>query len=263
MSLEKYIKSPQAIEKMRVASSMVAQVLERIEPHVQSGVTTNALNDICHHIISDEFGAYPASLNYRGFPKSVCISVNHVVCHGIPSDKVLKKGDIVNVDILVKHDGYHGDSSRMYYVGEPSIKARRVCEVAQQCLYLGISMVKPGVGLKSIAAAMQAHAEKQRMSVVREFCGHGVGEVIHEPGFQVLHYDSADIEDQILLEGLTFTIEPMINFGKRGVKTLPDEWTVVTKDRSLSAQWEHTLLVTADGVEVLTARQDEKGKLPC
>ncbi len=263
MNVEQYIKSSDAIAKMRVASRMVADVLVMIEPHVQPGVSTGVLNDICHDYIVNELQAYPASLEYKGFPKSVCISVNHVVCHGIPGEKILKKGDIVNIDVLVLYDGYHGDSSRMYYVGEPSVKARRVCEVSQECLYLAINKVKPGVNLKTIGQAIQDHAEKQRMSVVREFCGHGVGEVIHESGFQVLHYDEDGIDDIILEPGLTFTIEPMINFGAAGVKTLPDGWTVVTKDHSLSAQWEHTLLVTDDGVDILTIRPEEEGKILC
>jgi methionyl aminopeptidase len=263
MGLERYVKSDDAIKKMRVACQMVAEVLTMIAPHVQPGVSTQELNDICHDYIVDELKAYPASLEYKGFPKSVCISVNHVVCHGIPAAKVLKKGDILNIDILILHEGYHGDSSRMYYVGEPSIKAKRLCEVTQKCLYLGIELVKPGVSLKAIGQVIQTYAEKQRMSVVREFCGHGVGEVIHESGFQVVHYDDDSIEDTILLPGLTFTIEPMINFGKAAVKTLPDQWTVVTKDHSLSAQWEHTLLVTDDGVEVLTLRDEEIGKIGC
>lgn len=260
---DQYIKSEDAIKKMRVASQMVAQTLVMIEPYVKPGVTTDELNQICHEYIVHELDAYPASLGYKDFPKSMCTSVNHVVCHGIPSDKRLKKGDIINIDILIEKEGYHGDSSRMYYVGEPTVKGRRVSEVCQACLYLAIAMVKPGASLKAIGKAIQQHAEAARMSVVREFCGHGVGELIHEPGFQVLHYDEDGIEDVILKKGMTFTIEPMINFGKAAVKTLPDGWTVVTKDHSLSAQWEHTLLVTEDGVEVLTIRPEEEGKIPC
>ena len=263
MSLERFVKSPEAIAKMRVVNQMVAQTLVMIAPYVEAGITTKALNDICHAYIVDELNAYPASLGYRGFPESLCTSVNHVVCHGIPSDKKLKNGDIINIDILILYEGYHGDSSRMYYVGEPSVKARRVCEISQECLYLGIAMVKPGVNLRDIGAAIQAHAEKNRLSVVREYCGHGVGEVIHEQGFQVLHYDEPGISDAYLLPGMTFTIEPMLNFGGKAVKTLPDQWTVITKDHSLSAQWEHTLLVTDDGVEVLTVRPEEEGKIPC
>ncbi len=263
MSLKSYIKSDDAIAKIRHSCQLVAKTLTMIEPYVVPGVTTQELNDRCHNYITQDLQARPSSLGYSGFPKSVCISVNHVVCHGIPSEKKLKLGDILNIDILIEKDGYHGDSSRMYYVGEPSVKARRVCEVTQACLYGAIRMVKPGVCLRDIGRYIDQHATKNRMSVVKDYCGHGIGDEIHEAGFQVLHFDSPELDDKILLPGLTFTIEPMLNLGKPEVKTLGDDWTVVTKDRSLSAQWEHTLLVTQDGVEVLTLREEEKGVLVC
>lgn len=249
------IKSPEEIEKMRTAGRLAAEVLEMIGPRVQIGVTTDELNQICHDYIVNEQQAIPAPLNYHGFPKSICTSVNHQVCHGIPSQKTLKKGDIINVDITVIKDGYHGDTSKMFYVGEPSILARRVCENSHECLLKGIALVKPGAHLGDIGHAIQVHAEKNKFSVVREYCGHGIGEEFHEDP-QVLHYGSPGTGVE-LAEGMIFTIEPMINTGKRHVKLLPDKWTVVTKDRGLSAQWEHTILVTADGHEILTKRSEE------
>ncbi len=240
---------------MRVAGRLAAEVLEMIAPHVQPGVTTDELDRLCHDYIVNEQQAVPAPLNYHGFPKSICTSLNHVVCHGIPSDKKLKKGDIINIDITVIKDGYHGDTSQMFFVGEPSIKARRLVEVARECLVVGIKMVKPGVRLGDIGHAIQQYAESHNFSVVREYCGHGIGKEFHEEP-QVLHYGSP-ATGAILKPGMTFTIEPMINAGKRNVTLLPDDWTVITKDRSLSAQWEHTILVTEDGVEVLTLRQGE------
>lgn len=249
------IKSPSEIDKMRVAGSLAADVLDVIDPHVQPGTTTDELDRICHEYIVEYQAAIPAPLNYHGFPKSICTSVNHVVCHGIPSDKVLKDGDVVNIDITVIKDGYHGDTSKMFYVGEPSVKAKRLVETAYACLKIGISLVAPGARLGDIGAAIQKHAEARNFSIVREYCGHGIGTVFHEEP-QVLHYGTPGTG--IVLEpGMTFTIEPMVNAGKRHVKLLPDEWTVVTKDRSLSAQWEHTVLVTDSGFEVLTARPDE------
>lgn len=249
------IKTADEIEKMRIAGRLAAEVLEMIEPYVQAGVTTDELDKICHDYIVNEQQAIPAPLNYHGFPKSICTSVNHVICHGIPAEKRLKKGDIVNVDITVIKDGYHGDTSKMFFVGEPSIQARRLCKVSQECLYLGIEMVKPGVKLGDIGHAIQAHAESSNYSVVREYCGHGIGKEFHEEP-QVLHYGTPG-SGITIEEGMTFTIEPMINAGKRNVKLMKDGWTVVTKDRSLSAQWEHTILVTADGHEVLTRRKEE------
>ena len=249
------IKTPEEIEKMRVAGRLAAEVLEMIGEYVQPGVTTEELDQICHDYIVNEQGAYPAPLNYRGFPKSICTSVNYVVCHGIPGPKQLKKGDIINIDVTVKKDGYHGDTSKMFFVGEPSILAKRLVKVTQECLYLGIDMVKPGVRLGDIGAAIQKHAEAQYFSVVREYCGHGIGAEFHEEP-QVLHYGKPGT-GMALQEGMTFTIEPMINAGKRHTKVLPDDWTVVTKDRKWSAQWEHTLLVTPDGCDVLTKRSEE------
>ena len=249
------IKTPQEIEKMRVAGRLAAEVLEMIAPHVQAGISTDELDRICHDYIVDVQQAIPAPLNYHGFPKSICTSVNHVVCHGIPAEKLLKKGDIVNLDITVIKDGYHGDTSQMFFVGEPSLKARRLVEVARECLLLGIRMVRPGVTLGDIGHAIQQHAEAHQYSIVREYCGHGIGQDFHEDP-QVLHY-GAPGTGLVLEPGMTFTIEPMVNAGKRNVTLMRDNWTVITKDRSLSAQWEHTLLVTEDGYEVLTLRQDE------
>ena len=249
------IKTPDEIEKMRIAGRLAADVLQMIEPHIQAGMTTDELNQICHDFIVDEQNSIPAPLNYRGFPKSICTSINHVICHGIPGNKKLKSGDIMNIDITVIKDDYHGDTSKMFFVGEPSIRAKRLVQITYECMKLGIDMVKPGVRLGDIGHAIQQHAESSNYSVVREYCGHGIGREFHEDP-QVLHYGQKDT-GLIIEEGMIFTIEPMINMGKRHVKLLPDEWTVVTKDRSLSAQWEHTILVTADGHEVLTRRDEE------
>ncbi len=244
------IKTPEQIEKMRVAGHLAADVLKMIEPHVKAGITTGELDRICHDYIVNEQKAIPAPLNYRGFPKSICTSVNHVICHGIPGDKKLKDGDIVNIDVTVIKDGWHGDTSRMFTVGKPSIRAQRLIDVTYEAMKLGIEMVKPGVRLGDIGHAIQQYVEKNRFSIVREYCGHGIGQTFHEEP-QVLHYGTPGTG--LMLEtGMTFTIEPMVNAGKRFSKLLPDGWTVVTKDRSLSAQWEHTLAVTDDGFEVLT-----------
>lgn len=250
------IKTPEEIEKMRVAGRLAAEVLEMIEPHVVAGITTDELDAICHDYIVNQQQAIPAPLNYHGFPKSICTSVNHVICHGIPSNKRLKKGDIINIDITVIKDGYHGDTSKMFYIGKPPILADRLSRLSYECLQMGIRMVKPGVHLGDIGHAIQTHAEASNFSVVREYCGHGIGAKFHEEP-QVLHYGKPGTGMQ-LQAGMTFTIEPMINSGKRDVKLLPDEWTVVTKDHSLSAQWEHTILCTDDGYEVLTLRKDEE-----
>ena len=258
MSVNKYIKSSQAIEKMRIAGKLAAEVLVMIEPYVKAGITTDELNQICHDYIVSEQKAIPACLGYLGFPKSICTSLNHVVCHGIPKDQKLKDGDILNIDVTVIKDGYHGDTSKMFFVGDGSIRAKRLVRVTQECLYLAIKMVKPGASLKAIGRVIQQHAESNHFSVVREYCGHGIGSEFHEKDFQVLHYDSPKTADTLLLPGLTFTIEPMINAGAPAIKLLPDGWTVVTKDRNLSAQWEHTLLVTENGVEVLTIRPEEE-----
>ncbi len=251
------IKTPEQIEKMRVAGRLAAEVLEMIEPHVQPGITTNQLDQICHDYIVNVQNAIPAPLNYRGFPKSICTSVNHVVCHGIPTDKVLKKGDIINLDITVIKDGFHGDTSKMFFIGESSVLAQRLVKVTQECLYKGIRLVKPGARLGDIGQVIQQYAEAQRFSVVQEYCGHGIGAEFHEDP-QVLHYGKAGT-GELIHEGMIFTIEPMINAGKRHVKLLPDQWTVTTKDHSLSAQWEHTILVTPNGYEVLTLRKEEEG----
>ena len=242
---------------MRAAGKLAAEVLTMITPYVSAGTSTEALNQGCHDYIIQQ-SAIPAPLNYRGFPKSICTSINHVVCHGIPKeDKILKEGDIINIDVTVIKDGYHGDTSRMFAVGKINTQAQRLLTVSRECMYIGINMVKPGASLKAIGKAIDEHARKNHYSSVREYCGHGIGSQFHEEGLQVLHYDEASIPDIILTEGLTFTIEPMINIGKRNTKTLSDDWTVVTKDKSLSAQWEHTLLCTSNGVEILTLREDE------
>lgn len=249
------IKTPEEIVKMRAAGKLAAQVLKMVEPHVKAGVTTDELNTLCHDYMVNELNVIPAPLNYHGFPKSICTSVNHQVCHGIPGKKKLKDGDIINIDVTVIKDGYHGDTSKMFFIGKPKVKAQHIVKIAQECLYIGIDMVKPGIFLGDIGHAIQTHAEANRCSVVREYCGHGIGAKFHEEP-QVLHYGVPGTGVQ-LVEGMTFTIEPMVNVGKRHVKMLPDNWTVVTKDHSLSAQWEHTLLVTADGVDILTLREDE------
>lgn len=246
---------------MRVAGRLAASVLDMITPEVRAGVSTDDLDQICHNFIVDELDCIPAPLNYRNgsappFPKSICTSVNHVVCHGIPSDrKILKRGDIMNIDITVIKDGFHGDTSKMFHVGETSVLARRLIDVTQECLYRGIKQVRPGAHLGDIGSAIQTFAESCRFSVVREFCGHGINDKFHDEPM-VLHYGNRG-EGVELQEGMTFTIEPMINAGKRHIRLLADEWTVVTRDHRLSAQWEHTILVTAEGYEVLTLRDEE------
>ena len=250
------IKTPEEIAKMRVAGKLAAQVLEMIEPYVKVGVTTEALDQRCHDFIINEQQAIPAPLNYKGFPKSICTSINHVVCHGIPGPKKLKKGDALNIDITVIKDGYHGDTSKMFHVGKPNVMAQRLARVTHECLWLGIEQVKPGNHLGDIGFAIEQHAKKHNYSVVRDFCGHGIGAVFHEEP-QVLHYGEPGTGLE-LKPSMIFTIEPMINAGKYAITVLPDGWTAVTKDRSLSAQWEHTILVTDTGHEVLTLREEEK-----
>ncbi len=250
------IKTPDEIEKMRIAGRLAADVLDMIEAYVRPGITTDELNEICHRYIIDVQEAVPAPLGYRGYPKSICTSVNHQVCHGIPSDRKLKEGDIVNIDVTVIKDGFHGDTSRMFYVGKPSVLAKRLCEVTRECMLIGIHMIKPSVRLGDIGAAIAAHAHAHHYSVVREFCGHGIGRQFHEDP-QVLHYGVPGT-GVVLEQGMTFTIEPMINAGKRDVKVLGDGWTAVTKDHSLSAQWEHTVLVTDTGYEILTLSAAER-----
>lgn len=251
------IKSPEEIEKMRVAGRLAAQVLEMIGDYVKPGVTTEELDRICHDFIVNEQQAIPAPLNYKGFPKSICTSVNHVICHGIPSEKkVLKSGDLVNIDVTVIKDEYHGDTSKMFFVGEPKVGADRLVRITQECMYKGIALVKPGTRLGDIGHVIQQHAESNHYSVVREYCGHGIGKVFHEEP-QVMHYGRPGT-GMAVQEGMTFTIEPMINQGKRHTKLLPDGWTVITKDRKPSAQWEHTILVTTDGCEILTLREEER-----
>ncbi|MCK9285746.1 MAG: type I methionyl aminopeptidase [Rhodocyclaceae bacterium] len=249
------IKTPEDIEKMRVACRLAGEVLDYITAFVKPGITTEALDKLCHDYMVDVQGCIPAPLNYAPpgyapYPKSICASINHQVCHGIPNDRPLKKGDIVNLDITTIKDGWHGDSSRMFIVGEASILAKRLCAVTHECLWIGIDRVRPGGRLGDIGAAIQHHAEAAGFSVVREFCGHGIGANFHEDP-QVLHYGKA-ATGPVLEPGMIFTIEPMINAGKAAISELPDGWTIVTRDRSLSAQWEHTILVTERGHEVLT-----------
>ena len=244
------LKSPEEIEKMRVAGRLAGQVLRMIAPHVEPGITTAELDRICHEYITEEQDAIPAPLNYRGFPKSICTSVNHVVCHGIPGDKVLKDGDIINIDITVLKDGWHGDTSKMFQVGTPTIRGQRIADIAHEAMVRGIEMVRPGIRLGDIGDAIQSYAQGESCSVVREYCGHGIGRGFHEEP-QVLHYGKPG-QGEMLLPGMVFTIEPMINLGKRETRLLPDGWTVITRDRSLSAQWEHTIAVTGDGHDVLT-----------
>jgi len=249
------IKTPAEIEKMRMAGRLAAEVLDHIGPHVRPGTTTSEIDRLCHDYMTQVRQTVPAPLNYappgyKPLPKSVCTSVNHVVCHGVPGDKKLKSGDVVNIDVTVIADGYHGDTSRMYYVGEPPIQARRLCDITYECMWLGIRTVRPGAYLGDIGHSIQSHAERHGFSVVREFCGHGIGRRFHEEP-QVLHYGRA--RTGLRLEpGMIFTIEPMINAGRPEVRQLADGWTVVTKDHSLSAQWEHTVLVTPAGYDVLT-----------
>ncbi len=249
------IKSAEEIERMRIAGRLAAEVLEMIAPKVVAGVTTDELDRICHDYIVDHQKAIPAPLNYRGFPKSICTSVNHQVCHGIPGDRVLKNGDILNIDITVIKDGYHGDTSQMFAIGKTGIQAQRAIDVARACLYLGIREVRPGATLGDIGHAIQTYAEANRCSVVREYCGHGIGKVFHEDP-QVLHYGKPGTGLR-LEPGMCFTIEPMINAGRRHTRLLADGWTAVTKDHSPSAQWEHTILVTEDGCDILTLRTGE------
>ena len=244
------IKSPPEQQAMRVAGRLAAEVLDMIGPRISPGMTTGEIDRICHDYIVNIQHAVPAPLNYKGFPKSICTSVNHVVCHGIPGDRVLKSGDILNVDVTVIKDGFHGDTSRMFPIGEASIQARRLCDVGLEAMWRGIRAVAPGNRLGDLGHTIQSFVESQGYSVVREYCGHGIGRVFHEDP-QVLHYGEPGT-GLALEPGMTFTVEPMVNAGRRHVKLLGDGWTVVTKDHSLSAQWEHTVLVTADGFEVLT-----------
>ena len=244
------IKTPDEQDKMRIAGRLAADVLDMIGDYVKPGITTNKINDLCHKYITEVQGAIPAPLNSRGFPKSVCTSVNHVVCHGIPGDRKLKSGDAVNIDVTVIKDGFHGDTSRMFFAGKPSIQAQRLAQVAYEGMWLGINELAPGKRLGDVGAAIQKHVEKHRCSVVREYCGHGIGRGFHEDP-QVLHYGTRGTGLE-LKAGMTLTVEPMVNAGKAAVRLLPDGWTVVTKDHSLSAQWEHTILVTDTGHEVLT-----------
>lgn len=252
------IKNEEDIKGMRVAGRLAAEVLDFIQPHVKPGITTGELDRLCHEYMSDVQDTIPAPLNYcppgyTPFPKAICTSVNDVICHGIPGDKVLKSGDVINIDVTVIKDGYHGDTSRMFYVGEPSILAKRLTDTTFDCMWLGISKIRPGAYLGDIGYVIQQRAEKAGYSVVREFCGHGIGKIFHEEP-QVLHYGRPGTLER-LAAGMIFTVEPMINAGRREIREMGDGWTIKTKDRSLSAQWEHTVLVTETGFEVLTVSQ--------
>jgi methionyl aminopeptidase len=249
------LKTPEEIAKMRVAGRLAAEVLEMVAPFVKEGITTDELDKICHDYIINVQKAIPAPLNYHGFPKSICTSVNHQVCHGIPGKRKLNNGDILNIDVTVIKDEFHGDTNKTFFIGKPSIIAERLTRITYECMMLGIEQVKPGNHLGDIGAAIQKHAEAQGFSVVREYCGHGIGREFHED-LQILHYGEPGTGLEIV-PNMTFTVEPMINAGKRFIKLLPDGWTVVTKDHSLSAQWEHTLVVTETGCEILTKRSDE------
>jgi methionyl aminopeptidase len=253
--LHQPLKSPEDLDAMRIAGRLASEVLDFITPYVKPGVSTGTLDKLCHDYMVGVQGTIPAPLNYappghRPYPKSICTSVNHQVCHGVPGDKVLRSGDIVNIDVTVIKEGWHGDTSRMFYVGEPSVQARRLCEVTYECMWKGIAMVRPGASLGDIGSAIQKHAESNGFSVVREFCGHGIGKRFHEEP-QILHYGRPG-QGLKLVPGMTFTVEPMINAGKRDIRQLADGWTIVTADHSLSAQWEHTVLVTDDAYKVFT-----------
>jgi methionyl aminopeptidase len=248
--------SQEFIAGMREAGRLASEVLDHVTPFIKAGITTGELDQICHDYMVNVQKTVPAPLNYQPpgyppFPKSICTSVNDVICHGIPGDRILKDGDVVNLDItVITQTGYYGDTSRMFSIGEPSILAKRLSQITYECMWLGIAQVKPGCTLGDIGYAIQTHAENAGYSVVREYCGHGIGQVFHDEP-QIVHYGKPGLGEQ-LHEGMTFTIEPMINAGKRDIRTMPDQWTVKTKDRSISAQWEHTCLVTPTGVEVLT-----------
>lgn len=250
------IKSPEEQDKMRNAGRLAADVLDMIGDFVTPGISTSDLDKICHKYITEVQQAIPAPLNYRGFPKSICTSLNHVVCHGIPAERILKNGDSLNIDITVIKDGFHGDTSRMFFVGKPSIKAKRLSDIAYKGMWLGIEQLREGNYLGDIGYAIQSFVEKNRCSVVRDYCGHGIGQIFHEEP-QVLHYGKPRTGLQ-LKAGMTLTVEPMVNAGKKEVKLLPDGWTVVTKDHNLSAQWEHTILIKKNGYEVLTLGKDQR-----
>ncbi|VFP82946.1 type I methionyl aminopeptidase [Candidatus Erwinia haradaeae] len=250
------IKTPKEVDKMRIAGRLAAEVLDMIKVHIVPNINTATLDRLCHEYITTKQNAFSACLNYHGFPKSVCISINDVVCHGIPSeDEILKEGDIVNIDVTVLKDQYHGDTSAMFIVGRATTHAQHLCRITQESLYLAIRMVQPGMRLRALGCVIQRFVEKQNYSVVREYCGHGIGRKFHEEP-HILHYDAED-GGVILQPGMAFTIEPMINAGDSKVYCMSDGWTVRTKDSSLSAQYEHTVVVTQNGCEIMTLRQDE------
>lgn len=253
-----YIKNKHEIENIKISCKLAATVLEMIEPYVKENITTNQINDICHEFITKELKAIPASLNYNGFPKSICTSINNQVCHGIPSDKKLKRGDIINIDVTIKKNGFYGDTSKMFIIEDTSVKAKKLIKTCQESLYLSIKKLKHGEYFNIIGETIEKHAIQNNFSVVKEYCGHGIGLNLHEAPL-ILHYKNS--ENMIKMEsGMIFTIEPMINAGLRHTKLLKDNWTVVTKDNSLSAQWEHTILITEQGCEILTIRQEEAFK---
>ena len=251
------IKSPKEIEKMKVAGQLAAKTLEMIDQYVKEGVSTGELDDICHDFIVNKINCIPACLNYKGYPKTICTSINQVICHGIPDHKkILKDGDIMNIDVTVIKDGYHGDTSKMYFIGNKKPHAEKLVKITQECMYKGIEVVKPGMKLGDIGYAIQKYAESNHYSVVRDYCGHGIGANFHEDP-QVLHYGVPNT-GMILKEGMCFTIEPMLNLGSHKTKlSKKDGWTVETVDGRLSAQWEHTILVTSNGYEILTRREEE------
>ncbi len=249
------IKTAEQLAGMRIAGKLAADVLVMLTEHINIGISTDTLDRLAYDYIVNTQKAIPACLNYKGFPRSICTSINHQVCHGIPGDKKLADGDIVNIDVTVIKDGYFGDTSMMFEIGKPTVRGSRICRIAHECLWIGIDLVKPGATLGDIGYAIQKHAESNHCSVVREYCGHGVGIEFHEEP-HVMHYGRKG-EGLVLTPGMTFTIEPMINLGKKDIKVLPDGWTVVTRDRTLSAQWEHTLAVSETGVEILTLRTNE------
>jgi methionyl aminopeptidase len=254
--MEINIKTKEEQEKMRIAGQLASEVLTMIEKYIKPGISTNELDELCNDYIVNEQKTIPANVGYNGFPATICTSVNHVVCHGIPNEKILKNGDILNIDVTVIKDGFHGDTSRMYKVGKAAKISEKIINVAYECLCEGIKTVKPGNRLGDIGYAIQSCAEENYFSVVKEYCGHGIGKIYHDAP-QILHYGTPGTGIE-MKEGMTFTIEPMINSGKAGVRLLSDDWTVVTKDHSLSAQWEHTILVTSTGFEVLTLAPEEK-----
>jgi len=249
------IKNLKEIQKIRIASQMAANTIKMIEPYIKLGITTNYLNKICHYYILNKLKAVPSPLNYKRFPKSICTSINYVVCHGIPDNKKLKNNDIINIDITINKDGFHGDTSKMFFVGKINSETKNLIIISQKCMYLGIKKIKPGINLNKIGSIIESYAVKNKKNTVRNFCGHGIGKNFHEKPY-VFHYKTEE-DNCVLKAGMIFTVEPMINYGKHFVRILSDKWTVITKDKMMSAQWEHTVLVTNTGYEILTYREEE------